>query len=60
MLTLSRGLILFCLNAGAGFFVTGTVGSIDDGVIVAKDLIRGGRVREKFDEVRRVYEKCAA
>ncbi|MBA3995465.1 MAG: anthranilate phosphoribosyltransferase [Cyanobacteria bacterium DS2.3.42] len=51
---------LVCLNAGAGFFVTGTVGSIDDGIVVAKDLICGGRVREKFDEVRRVYEKCAA
>jgi anthranilate phosphoribosyltransferase len=51
---------LVCLNAGAGFFVAGTVGSIDDGITVAKDLICGGRVREKFDEVRRVYEKCAA
>jgi anthranilate phosphoribosyltransferase len=51
---------LVCLNAGAGFFVTGTVGSIEDGIIVARDLLCGGRVREKFDEVRRVYEKCAA
>ncbi len=51
---------LVCLNAGAGFFIAGTVGSIDDGITVARDLICGGRVREKFDEVRRVYEKCAA
>ncbi|MCC7528976.1 MAG: anthranilate phosphoribosyltransferase [Candidatus Melainabacteria bacterium] len=51
---------LVCLNAGAGFFVTGTVSSIDDGIIVARDLICGGRVKEKVDEVRRVYEKCAA
>lgn len=51
---------LVCLNAGAGFFVTGKAPSIEDGAEMAKDLICGGRVREKFDEVRRVYEKCAA
>ena len=51
---------LVVLNAGAGFFVAGTVDSINDGTILAKDLISGGRVKEKFDEVRRVYEKCAA
>ncbi len=51
---------LVCLNAGAGFFVSGISSSITDGVELAKELIAGGRVKEKFDEVRRVYEKCAA
>lgn len=51
---------LVSLNAGAGFFVAGVVGGIEDGAALAKELICGGRVREKFEEVRQVYEKCAA
>ncbi len=51
---------LVCLNAGAGFFVAGISGSITDGIERAKELITSGRVKDKFDEVRRVYEKCAA
>lgn len=51
---------LVCLNAGAGFFVSGIANSITDGIELAKELLSGGRVKEKFGEVRRVYEKCAA
>jgi anthranilate phosphoribosyltransferase len=51
---------LVCLNAGAGFFVAGIVDSITDGIEHAKELIFSGRVKEKFDQVRLAYEKCAA
>ena len=51
---------LVCLNAGAGFFVAGAADGIEEGAELAKDLICGGKVREKFEEVRQVYEKCAA
>lgn len=51
---------LVCLNAGAGLFVAGAATGIEEGAASAKDLICSGRVREKFEEVRRAYEKCAA
>lgn len=51
---------LVCLNAGAGFFVAGIADSVTAGADHARDLIFSGRVKEKFDQVRQVYEKCAA
>jgi anthranilate phosphoribosyltransferase len=51
---------LVCLNAGAGFFVAGIADDVNAGAEHARDLIFSGRVKEKFDQVRQVYEKCAA
>ncbi|HNB22841.1 MAG TPA: anthranilate phosphoribosyltransferase [Candidatus Melainabacteria bacterium] len=51
---------LVCLNSGAGFFVAGAADSIESGAEMARELIVCGGVKEKFNAVRRVYEKCAA
>lgn len=51
---------LVCLNAGAGFFVAGKAEDIVAGAEHARKLILDGTVKEKFDEVRSAYEKCAA
>lgn len=51
---------LVALNAGAGFFVARHCDSISDGVQLAEELILSGKVKEKFLNVRQVYEKCSA
>ncbi len=40
-----------CLNAGAGLYVTGAAGSIEDGYHMAKNAFASGMVRKKVAEV---------
>jgi anthranilate phosphoribosyltransferase len=50
---------LVCLNAGVGFAVWGVADSIESGAEYAAELIDGGAVREKFEELRRAYATIA-
>jgi anthranilate phosphoribosyltransferase len=50
---------LVCLNAGAGFLVSGTVKSIEEGQALADELLLSGAVLNKFEQCRRVYEYYA-
>lgn len=46
-----------CLNAGAGFFLAGKAASLEDGVLMAEDLLVNGKVQEQVDKVRRIYAR---
>jgi anthranilate phosphoribosyltransferase len=46
---------LVCLNAGAGFYVTGKTENILDGASYAEDLLAGGKVAETVERCRRAY-----
>ena len=48
---------LVCLNAGAGFKIDGKVSSIEDGMILARELLNSGAVADKFARCRRAYAK---
>lgn len=47
---------MICLNAAAGFLVAGVVESLEEGCVLAADLLNAGRVRQKIGECRRAYE----
>jgi anthranilate phosphoribosyltransferase len=48
-----------CLNAGAGFYVTGKSTSIEEGFALAEQLLSEGTVLKKYTEYRRIYERHA-
>lgn len=50
---------IVCLNAGAGFFIFDTVKSIEEGMLLADELLRSGQVMQKFQHVRNIYENYA-
>ncbi len=53
---------LVCLNAGAGLYAAERVGSIEEGRLQARELLKDGSVLKKLDQLRRAYarfNKCA-
>jgi anthranilate phosphoribosyltransferase len=53
---------LVCLNAGAGLYAANRVGSIEEGRLQVKELLKTGLVMDKLEELRRAYariNKCA-
>lgn len=48
---------LVCRNAGAGIYAGGKAKSIDEGIELARQLLRQGEVQNQFDKVRDEYAK---
>lgn len=46
-------------NAAAGLYLTGKVKTMFDGQKLASDLLQGGKVKAKVEEVRRAYAQCS-
>jgi anthranilate phosphoribosyltransferase len=46
-----------CLNSGAGFYIANAVDSLENGVTLAHELLRSGRVKEQLEKTRRAYER---
>lgn len=44
-----------CLNAGAGFYLAGKAASLEEGTLIAEDLLLSRKVAELLDKVRRIY-----
>jgi anthranilate phosphoribosyltransferase len=44
-----------CLNAGAGFYLAGKAVSLEEGTLMAEDLLLNRKVAELLDRVRRIY-----
>lgn len=47
---------MVCLNAGAGLHVAGKASGLAEGILLAQDLLAGGKVRETFQQCRRAYD----
>lgn len=46
---------MVCLNAGAGFWITGTVSGIEEGAILASNLLSSRKILETLEKCRREY-----
>ena len=44
-----------CLNAGVAFLIMGTVGTISEGIILARDQLLGGVVENHLEKIRDFY-----
>jgi anthranilate phosphoribosyltransferase len=51
---------LVCTNAGAGFYISGKSATIDEGAVLASNLLQSGEVKNKYQQLRSEYARLHA
>ena len=49
---------MVCLNAGAGFLISGQVDTLEEGIRKTQTLLKSGAVTKTLEQCKRIHEQC--